>query len=87
MYTPFQYIINIIAGLPRYNPRRAERTWREVQEKVWIANETLPAGGSFQVMDRIATHDGFCGTQALQVLREDPQPGQKSWEFIRVPRQ
>ncbi|KAF7507760.1 hypothetical protein GJ744_010061 [Endocarpon pusillum] len=85
LYTPFQYLINIVAGLPRFNPRRAQQTWQEVQEKVWIPNTTLPSGGSFNVIDRIATHAGFCGTRALQVLKEDPQPGEKNWEFFPLP--
>jgi Cryptococcal mannosyltransferase 1 len=85
MYTPFQYMINIIVGLPRYNPRRAEQAWQEVQEKVWAPNSTLPAGGSFKMIDRFARHDGFCGTTALQVLKEEQQPGEKNWEFIPVP--
>ena len=85
LYTPFQYMINIIVGLPRPNPRRAEQAWQEVQEKVWVPDATVPAGGSFQVMDRIASHTGFCGIRALQVLKEHPQPGEKNWEFIPVP--
>ncbi len=85
LYTPFQYMINIIAGLPRFNPRRAEQTWQEVQEKVWVPDATLPSGGSFNVIDRIATHAGFCGTRTLQVLKEDAQPGEKNWEFIPLP--
>jgi Cryptococcal mannosyltransferase 1 len=85
LYTPFQYMINIIVGLPRYNPRRAQQPWQEVHEKVWAPNATLPAGGSFEMMERIAPHDGFCGTTALQVLKEEQQPGEKNWEFIPVP--
>ena len=85
LYTPFQYLINIVAGLPRFNPRRAQQTWQEVQEKVWVPNTTLPSGGSFNMIDRIATHAGFCGTRTLQVLKENTQPGEKNWEFIPLP--
>lgn len=87
LYTPIQYMINLIVGLPRYNHRRAEQAWDEVQETVWSPNATLPAGGSFKLVDRIATHAGFCGTKALQVLKDDPLPGEKMWEFIPVPSQ
>jgi Cryptococcal mannosyltransferase 1 len=85
LHTPFQYLINVIVGLPRYNPRRAEQAWQEVQEKVWWPDATLPTGGSFKTMERIASHAGFCGTRALQVLKEDPRPGEKNWESIPVP--
>jgi Cryptococcal mannosyltransferase 1 len=85
LYTPFQYMINLMVGLPRHNPRRAEKAWQEVQEKVWLPDAALPEGGSFTVMDRIATHAGFCGMRALQVLKERPQPGEKNWEFLAVP--
>ncbi len=85
LFPPFQYLINIVAGLPLYNPRRAEQAWQEVQEQVWSPDASLPAGGSFKVMDRIATHDGFCGTKTLQVLKIDPQPREKNWESIPAP--
>jgi Cryptococcal mannosyltransferase 1 len=85
LYTPFQYMINIIVGLPRHNPRRAEMAWQEVQEKVWSPDAALPKGGSFTILDRIASHAGFCGMRALQVLKEQSRPGEKNWEFIAVP--
>jgi Cryptococcal mannosyltransferase 1 len=85
LYTPFQYVINTVVGLPWYNPRRAEQPWQEVQERVWSPNASLSEGGSFKLVDRIATHAGFCGMRTLQVLKENPQPGEKNWESIPVP--
>jgi Cryptococcal mannosyltransferase 1 len=85
LYTPFQYMINIMVGLPRHNPRRAEQAWQEVQEKAWLPDAALPEGGSFTIIDRIASHAGFCGMRALQVLKERPKAGEKNWEFIAVP--
>ena len=85
LFSPYQYMINRIVGLPWYNSRRGERQWQEVQEKVWTPDEKLAGGGSFQLVDRIARHDGFCGTRSLEVLKMDPKPGEKSWEFIPVP--
>jgi Cryptococcal mannosyltransferase 1 len=85
IFTPFQYVINTIVGLPWYNPRRAEQPWQEVQERVWVPNASLPSGGSFEMEDRIADHAGFCGTRALQLLKVNPRPGEKYWEFFPVP--
>lgn len=85
LFTPFQYMINTIVGMPVYNPRRSHRAWQEVQEEVWSPNATDPAGGSFKIKDKIASHSGFCGTRALQVLKENRQPGEKNWEFYPVP--
>lgn len=85
LYTPFQYMINSIVGLPWSNPRRAERPWQEVEERVWLPDASLPKGGSFVLVDRIATHAGFCGMRTLQVLKANPLPGEKNWETIPVP--
>ena len=86
MYSPFQYMISIVGGLPRHTPRRAEQAGQKVQEKKWLPDMTLPAGGSFKLLDGVAGHDGFCGTRALEVLKEgDRQPGENNWEFIPVP--
>lgn len=85
LYTLLQYVTNILAGLPHYNPRRDEQAWQEVQEKVWSPDATLPTGGSFKLMERTASHAGFCGRRALQVLKQNPKLGEKNWEFIAVP--
>lgn len=86
IYTPFQYIINTAVGLPRYNPRRTEQAGETVQQKMWLPDMSLSAGGSFMLVDRIASHDGFCGQRILEALKEgDRQPGEKNWEFIQVP--
>ena len=84
LHTPFQHAINTIVGLPWYNPRRAEEPWQEVQERVWSQNASLPEGGFFKLVNRIATHAGFCGMRTLQVLKENPQQGEKNWESIPV---
>ena len=55
LYTPFQYVINSIVGLPWYNPRRAEQPWQEVQERVWSPDASLAEGGSFMLVDREPT--------------------------------
>jgi Cryptococcal mannosyltransferase 1 len=85
IYKPFQYIINVLVGLPWHNPRRAEQPWQEVQERVWVPDPNQSSGGSFQMIDRIAGHTGFCGRRGLELLRENPKPGEKSWEFLPAP--
>lgn len=41
-------LVNHVAGLPRFNPRRTEIAGKEVQDRVWVAEEGSAAGGSFQ---------------------------------------
>jgi hypothetical protein len=38
--------------------------------------------GAFQVVERIARHDGFCGRQGLQIIVPRHEGGQKSWKAI-----
>lgn len=83
--SPVHYVLTKIVGMPWYNPRRSERAWDQVEEKVWVADPQTPAGGSFQVATRTASHSGFCGRPALQVLKKDITSKGKNWEFIPVP--
>lgn len=85
LYSFLHSVGNHLVGLPWYNPRRTEIPDQNVQEMVWIADDTQEAGGSFQTVHRKASNDGFCGRRGLQVIVEDRQPGQKDWESIPVP--
>lgn len=85
LYSFIQNVGNHLVGLPWYNPRRIEGPGQSVQETVWVPDSSKDGGGSFQVVDRIAGNDGFCGRRGLQVIVEDRKPGQKGWENIPVP--
>lgn len=85
LYTAPHYIINLLVGLPWFNPRRDEQVGAEVKEKVWIPNSESTAGGSFQEVSRIATGGGYCGMRTLQVIRETHREGEKNWEMIALP--
>lgn len=84
LYSTVHNILNRRVGLPWYNPRRAEAPGSLVTEQVWVANES-GVGGSFEMVERLASHAGFCGTRQLQVLREETPPGEKPWEILPVP--
>ncbi|KKY23459.1 hypothetical protein UCRPC4_g02907 [Phaeomoniella chlamydospora] len=85
LYTGMHSLLNHIVGLPWYNPRRAATAGSEVEERVWVYDDTLPTGGSFTKMKRKASHAGYCGRQALQVMLEQPVPGQRPYEIIPIP--
>lgn len=85
LYSFIHNVGNHLVGLPWYNPRRTEGPGQTVQENVWVSDSSLDGGGSFQVVDRIAGNDGFCGRRGLQVIVEERKPGQKGWENIPVP--
>lgn len=78
-------IINHLVGLPWFNPRRAEVAGTMVEEKVWVPDAGLKAGGSFQLQNRDATGDGFCGIRMLQLIKETPRNGEKNWEKMPLP--
>ena len=85
LYTIPHHLVNKLVGLPWFNPRRAEMEGENVKERVWIPDKSMDAGGSFQEVTRVATSGGYCGIRMLQVIKGDPQPGEKNWETIPVP--
>ncbi|PYH94133.1 hypothetical protein BO71DRAFT_399190 [Aspergillus ellipticus CBS 707.79] len=78
-------LINHLVGLPWYNPRRAEVPGQTAQETVWVPDEKGDGNGAFQLVDRVAGNDGFCGRPGLQVIVEHREEGQKGWETIPMP--
>ena len=78
-------VINRLAGLPWFNPRRTEEAGQNVQEKGWVSDSGLVEGGSFQMQEREAIGDGFCGRRGLQLIVEAPRKGEKNWEDVPVP--
>lgn len=85
LYSPIQYLLDVIIGNPTYNERQHEHPWQEVEESIWVPNSNLPAGGSFEDVPRLATHAGFCGRRKLPVMKEHPEPGKRPWEFLPIP--
>lgn len=85
LFTIPHNLINHLVGLPWFNPRRTEAVGSQVEEKVWVEDKKLKAGGSFQVETREATGGGYCGMRTLQVMKESVRDGEKNWETMRVP--
>ena len=80
-----QWIVNHLVGLPWHNPRRTEEARSWVDREVWVQNYNFAEGGSYQTMSRKSKGDGFCGRRGLQLLKKDPQEGEKNWEEMAVP--
>ena len=80
-----QNLINHLVGLPWFNPRRTEVVGSQVEEKVWVDDKSLKAGGSFKQKSRRATAGGYCGIRTLQLVKESQRKGDKNWETIPVP--
>lgn len=85
LFTIPHNLINHLVGLPWFNPRRTEVAGLQVDEKVWVEDKSLKAGGSFRKETRKATGGGYCGIRTLQVIKESQRDGEKNWETIRVP--
>ncbi|PGH13231.1 hypothetical protein AJ79_03789 [Helicocarpus griseus UAMH5409] len=83
LYSVPHAILNTLAGMPRLNPRRTEVAGEEVEETVWVVDES--DGGSFKAVKRKAGTGGFCGRRELQVIVPNPKKGQKNWETLPVP--
>ncbi|MCJ1465501.1 hypothetical protein MMC07_004119 [Pseudocyphellaria aurata] len=85
LYTAPHYMVNLVVGLPWFNPRREEQVGAKVTEKVWVPDLDSTTGGSFQDVSRIATGGGYCGMRTLQVIKEKPREGERYWETIALP--
>ena len=85
LYSPIHFLLDTMAGMPWYNPRRTEEPLSRVEELVWMPDDKSPAGGSFQAVWRVANHAGFCGRRGLPVIKQDITPGEKNWEVIPLP--
>ena len=85
LYSFIHNMINHLVGMPWHNPRRAEKHGDRVEEKVWRADSSTEAGGSFQIETRTVVGDGFCGIRMLQLIKQTPRQGEKNWEKIPVP--
>ncbi len=78
-------LINHLVGLPWFNPRRTEVVGSRVEEKVWVEDKSLKAGGSFQKEVREAGRGGYCGIRTLQLIKQSQRNGEKNYETMAVP--
>lgn len=85
LYTPIHFLLDVLVGMPTFNPRRHEEPWQKVEETIWIPNEQLEEGGSFHRSIRLATHAGFCGRRDLQLMKLKMAEGEDNWESLPVP--
>jgi hypothetical protein len=85
LYSPIHFLLTSMTGMPWHNPRRAEHVGEEVEESVWVPDQSLAAGGSFQFVSRIATNGGFCGRRGLQVMRMDRDSAGSNYKGIPPP--
>ncbi|KAL2814188.1 cryptococcal mannosyltransferase 1-domain-containing protein [Aspergillus granulosus] len=84
LYSIIHNVGNHLVGLPWFNPRREEVPGQSVQDTVYISGKN--GAGSFQTVERIARHDGFCGRQGLQII-VPREGGKKGWKTIPMPAQ
>ncbi|KAL8674439.1 MAG: hypothetical protein Q9168_001172 [Polycauliona sp. 1 TL-2023] len=85
LYVVPHKLVNHLAGLPRFNPRRTERAGQQVTDRVWVGEQGSAGGGSFQAVNRVAGSGGYCGFRTLQLIRDSVRKGEKNWETVAVP--
>ena len=85
LYSPIHTIVDHVAGMPRFNPRRTEIPGQLVNQTIWVVNEHARKGGLFEKVTRSADNDGFCARRALSVIKENRKPGEKGWEHLPIP--
>lgn len=85
LYVRAHDLLNRVVGLPWYNPRRAEISGSRVKREVWVPDEGVQNGGSFQMVEVTAGNDGFCGRRGMEVVVEDRKPGQDGFEAVPLP--
>ncbi|EXJ61637.1 hypothetical protein A1O7_02066 [Cladophialophora yegresii CBS 114405] len=85
LYTPIHWLIDVSTSKPKFNPRRHEEPWQQVEEAVWVPDESLPNNGSFHQVMRTASHAGFCGRRGLALIKENVNEGERNWEVVPAP--
>ncbi|KAL8908413.1 MAG: hypothetical protein Q9207_000832 [Kuettlingeria erythrocarpa] len=90
LYSGIHRILNYVARMPEYNPRRLEKPGDRVVERVWIYDELATESGnhpkgSYREVQRTARPGRFCGIRRLMVLKATPKKGQKNWENVPLP--
>ncbi|KZF19548.1 glycosyltransferase family 69 protein [Xylona heveae TC161] len=80
LYSGIHRLITSMAGLPKWNPRRAEMPGETVNHTTWS-----PSYHRFEDIEQVAAPGGFCGMPALQVLKKQHKPGEKMWERLPIP--
>lgn len=87
LYTPVHFLLDIVMGFPKVNPRQKNEPWTEVEQNVWIPDESLQDGGSVHKVKRLADHATFCGHRALAVMKDhfEGDLGVDNWEAMPVP--
>ena len=100
LYTPAHTIVNWIANLPRFNPRRLEQPGDAIINRVWQYDEEslaalrngtidqLPRGlqGFYQEVKRNARPGHFCGGRKLRYINENAKYGESRWVSADAPR-
>lgn len=95
LYSFVHNIMDHVAGLPSFNPRRTEEPGDRVTEKVWkyddpkmaLSGNITTGGlkGSYQEVNRTAGPGGFCGGRKLLLINEHPQEGESKWINLPIP--
>lgn len=95
LYSLAHNILNHVAGLPSFNPRRAEEPGDVVAEKIWKYDDSKAAlsgnitmeglKGSYQEINRTVGPGGFCGGRKLLLINEHPQEGESKWINLPIP--
>ena len=99
LYTPFQSLINWIAGRPSANPRRLQKPGDLVTDRVWVwsaetqtdieegTTDNLLGGmqGNFEEVVRKALPGSFCGYRQLSYLLDHTGKDGKKWSHEDVP--
>ncbi|KAL2857074.1 cryptococcal mannosyltransferase 1-domain-containing protein [Aspergillus pseudoustus] len=83
LYFVIHNIVNHLVGLPWFNARREEVPGRSYHDTVFVPGKNGGAG-SFESVQRVGRHDGFCGRPGLQVVAPHQGRG-KGWETIPMP--
>ncbi|KAK4892888.1 hypothetical protein LTR27_008616 [Elasticomyces elasticus] len=85
LYTPAQALVNWIAKLPNFNPRRAEQPGLKVEDRLWVWHsssqrpDAQKGHGGYEEVTRIPAPGSFCGRKGLSYIDEQSADGKRKW--------
>ena len=85
LYSPLQWLVNSLAGMPTYNPHREVLEGQQFQEEVWRPDLQSPAGGDWEMRNRTARNGMYCGVREMQLITQGERSWESNWENVMIP--
>ncbi|KAJ4145289.1 hypothetical protein LMH87_004144 [Akanthomyces muscarius] len=87
IWIPLQAFNTWVKGRPDFNPHRTVQEGDVFTEEIWVANESLPAGGSWEMKERKGRNGMICWGRMMHLMKlGGKRGGDRNWERAQIPK-